>query len=128
MWRPAWVGCPVAIVDAMPDAVPIRTADGSYISFLAVPVGPERVMRWIDRLADSNFGGSTAHVARAVAGRRGWNLLAEVDRVNGEPPVVVQVRVSKRRDAEDIVAGASAMARQGVHVDQIIEYVKHTDR
>jgi len=39
----------------MSDAVPIRTSDGSFITFSALPVGPERIMRWVDRLPATNL-------------------------------------------------------------------------
>lgn len=101
----------------MPDAAPIRTSDGSYIAISALPAGRERLMRWLDRLAEVS---STLDLARSVAGRRGWILRIEVDPVNGTPPLVSRVKVASRADAEALADAIQRRARAGATIDQIL--------
>lgn len=75
-------------------------------------------MRWLDGLAEVS---GAFDLARSAAGRGGWILRVEVDRLNGDPTRVSQVKVAKRRDAEAMADAIHRQARGGASVDEILQ-------
>ena len=116
------------MVASVPDVAPMRTSDGSFIELEVLPVGPERAMRWVDRLAESNFGAEIFYVVRSVAGWRGWVVRAAIDRVDGPAEQACRVRVSGLRDAETIVATIGDMVRHGDDIDEVVAYLHQVAR
>jgi hypothetical protein len=84
-------------------------------------------MRWLDRAASSAIADDVHPVSVTAAGRRGWIVHVEIDRVDGEVPWVAELRFPSHRDAEDAVASIMERARQGDPADHLARLIVKLD-